>query len=77
MVGQGHHTLWRRGLGAGRATMGCGPLVAHLWLPFWIPPSSGKIGTSRCFPGIADLQIYGILRVLFLAEFRFRQLILQ
>ena len=43
VVGQGSHTLWRRGQGWARATTRCGPLVAHLWLPFWLPPSSGEI----------------------------------
>jgi hypothetical protein len=46
----------------------CGPLVAHLALSFWLLPSCGKIGNSRYFPRIADLQKYCILTVLFLAE---------
>jgi hypothetical protein len=54
----------------------CGPLVAQLVLSFWLLPSSGKIGTSRYFPRIADLQKYGVLTVLFLAEFWLRQWIL-
>ena len=69
MVGQGLHTMWWRVQGLARAMAWCGPLVAHLCLPFWLPPASGKIGTSGCFPGIADLQKYGILTVLFPAEF--------
>ena len=65
VVGQGLHTTWWRDQGLARAMAWGGPLVDHLWLPL----SSGKIGTSRCFPGIADLQKYGILTVLFPAEF--------
>ena len=45
VVARGHHTMWRRGLGSGRATMWWGPMVAHLWPPFWLPPSSGELGT--------------------------------
>jgi hypothetical protein len=67
-VGQGNHTTWRRGLGLARARGWCGPLVAHLGLSFWLPSSSGKIGTSGYFPRIAGLQKYFILTVLFPAE---------
>jgi hypothetical protein len=63
--------------GQARASGWCGPLVAHLCLSSWLPPSSGKMGTSRYFLGIADLKKYGILIVLFPAEFWLRQLILQ
>jgi hypothetical protein len=64
-VGQGGHTTWWRGLGLARARGWCGPLVAHLGLSFWLPLSSGKIGTPGYFPGIAGLQKYCILTVLF------------
>jgi hypothetical protein len=46
-----------------------GPLAAHLDLSFWVLPSSDKIGTSAYFPGINGLQKYGVLTVLFPAEF--------
>jgi hypothetical protein len=48
-----HHLVAR--LGLARAKGWCGPLVAHLGLSFWLLSSSGKIGTSGHFPGIADL----------------------
>jgi hypothetical protein len=67
-VGQGGHTTRRRGLGLACATRWCGSLVAHLALSFWLLPSSGEIGTYGYFPGIAGLQKYCILTVLFLAE---------
>jgi hypothetical protein len=67
-VGQGGHTTRRYGLGLARVTRWCGPLVAHLALSFWLLPSYGKIGTSRYFPGIAGLQKYCILMVLFPAK---------
>jgi hypothetical protein len=67
-VGQGGHTTRRRGLGLARAMRWCGPLVAHLALSFWLPPSSSEIGTSKYFPRIAGLQKYCILMVLFPAE---------
>jgi hypothetical protein len=73
--GPPHHVVVRPG--QARASGWCGPLVAHLCLSSWLLSSSGKIWTSRYFPGIADLQKYGILIVLFLAEFWLRQLILQ
>ena len=46
-----------------------GPMAALLGLPFWLAPSSGKIRTSVYFPSIVDLQKYGILTMLFPAEF--------
>jgi hypothetical protein len=61
--GQPHHLVVRPGLA--RAWGWCGPLVAHLSLSFWLPPSSGKIGTSGYFSRIANLQKYCILTVLF------------
>jgi hypothetical protein len=67
-VGQGSHTPWWRGLGLARAMGWCGPLMDHLALSFWLLLSSGEIGTSGCFPGIAGLQKYCILTVLFPAE---------
>ena len=67
-VGLGNHTTWRRALGGGRATAWCGALVAHLRLPFWLPPVFDKIGTPGCFSSIVDLQKYGVLTVFFLAE---------
>jgi hypothetical protein len=75
-VGQGGHTTWWRGLGLARAMGWCGPLMAHLGLSFWLLPSSSKIGTSRYFSRIADLQKYGVLIVLFPAESWLRQWIL-
>ena len=63
------HTMPWRGHPLGRAATWCGPMVAHLWLPFWLPPASGKIGTSGHFPGMVVLPKYGILTVLFPAEF--------
>jgi hypothetical protein len=67
-VGQGSHTTRRRGLGLARTTRWCGPLEAHFALSFWLLPSSGEIGTSGYFPGIAGLQKYCILTVLFPAK---------
>ena len=55
------------GAARGGPTPGLG--VAPLRLSFGLPPSSGKIGILRCFPGGADLRKYGILTVLFPAEF--------
>ena len=49
-VGQGPHTPPRRGQEGTRAALWCVPLVAHLYLPFWLPPASDKIGTSAYFP---------------------------
>jgi hypothetical protein len=65
--GPPHHVAAWPGLA--RAWGWCGPLVAHLSLSFWLPLSSDKIGTSGYFSGITDLQKYGILTVLFPAEF--------
>ena len=48
-VGQGPQTMPRRGPHGGRALGWCGPLVAHLSLPFWLAPASDKIGTSVYF----------------------------
>jgi hypothetical protein len=42
-VGQGGHTTRWHGLGLPRATMWCGPLVAHFALSFWILPCSDEI----------------------------------
>jgi hypothetical protein len=67
-VGQGSHTTGWRGLGLACATWWCGPLAAHLTLSFWLLPSSDEILISGYFPGIADLQKYGVLTVLFPAE---------
>jgi hypothetical protein len=55
----------------------CGPHVAHLALSFWLLPSSGEIWIFGYFPGIAGLQIYGVLMVLFPAESWLWQWILQ
>ena len=49
-VGLGGHTMPRRGRGGARPVGWCGPLVAHLSLPFWLAPASDKIGTSGYFP---------------------------
>jgi hypothetical protein len=68
-VGQGSHTTRWHGLGLARATRWCGPLVAHPALCFWLLSSSGKIRISRYFPRIAGLHKYGVLMVLFLAEY--------
>ena len=68
-VGQGSHPTWRRAGFVGRAGLWGGPMVAHLGLPFWLAPLSGKIGASVYFPSIVDLQKYCILTVLFPAEF--------
>ena len=43
MVGQGGHTMPRRGLGLARAWGWCGPPVAPLRLSFWLPGSSDDI----------------------------------
>jgi hypothetical protein len=42
--------------------------VAHLALSFWLLPSSDEIWISGYFPGIAGLQKYGVLTVLFPTE---------
>jgi hypothetical protein len=76
-VGQGSHTTRWRSLGLARATRWCGPLVAHLALSFWLLPSSSEIWIFGYFPGIAGLQKYGVLTVLFPAESWLRQWILQ
>jgi hypothetical protein len=76
-VDQVSHTTWWRGLGLARARGWCGPLVAHLALSFLQLPSSGEIWISGYFPGIAGLQKYGVLTVLFLAESWLQQWILQ
>jgi hypothetical protein len=39
--------------------------VAHLVLSFWLLPSSGEIRISGYFLGVAGLQKYYILMVLF------------
>ena len=59
---------WRRASPGGRAGLWGGPMAALLGLPFWLAPSSGKIGASVYFPSIVDLQKYCILTVLFPAE---------
>ena len=71
-VGQGDHTTWPRGKEGGRATTWCGPPEPLLGLPFWLPRSSGKIGVSIYLLLISDLRKYGVLTVLFPAEFRLR-----
>jgi hypothetical protein len=48
-LGQPHHPLARPGLA--RATRWCEPLVAPLYLVFWLRVSFGKIGNLRYFPG--------------------------
>ena len=60
---------WRRAGIGGRAGPWGGPMAALLGLPFWLAPSSGKLGASVYFPSIVDLQKYCILAVLFPAEF--------
>ena len=45
-VGQGLLTRPRRGQGGARTVGWCGPLLAHLGLPFWLALSSDEIGTS-------------------------------
>jgi hypothetical protein len=47
---------------------GAGPRHLVVWAPaapltlsFWLLSSSGKIGISGYFPGIADLEKYGVL----------------
>ena len=67
-VGLGLLPIWWRGSIGGRATVWGGPTVAHLGLPFWLPPSSDKIEASVYFPRIFDLQKYCILTMLFPAE---------
>jgi hypothetical protein len=42
--------------------------VAHLALSFWLLPSSNEIWFFGYFLGIAGLQKYGVLMVLFPAE---------
>jgi hypothetical protein len=44
--GPGGHTPWWRGLGAGRAALGCAWPLAPLRLCFGLCLMSGKIGTS-------------------------------
>jgi hypothetical protein len=39
VVGQGGQPTWRRGPRGNRAAWWAGPLLAHLSLPFWPPPS--------------------------------------
>ena len=67
-VGQGHHTWLGRGQGGPRAQGWCGPLLAHLSLPFWLSPSSDKIGTSVFSEIFLVLQKYSDLTLLFPAE---------
>jgi len=67
-VGQGHHTWLGRGQGGPHAQGWCGPLLAHLSLPFWLSPSSDKIGTSVFLEIFLVLQKYSVLTVLFPAE---------
>ena len=62
--GPPHHSQARPGVGPR-----LGMVRALLWLPFWLPPSSGEIGPSRWFPGCSDLREYGILTLRFPAEF--------
>jgi hypothetical protein len=76
-VGQGGHTTGWHGLGLARASWWCGPLATHLALSFWLLPSSDEIWISGYFPGISDLQKYGVLTVLFPAESWLRQQALQ
>ena len=67
-VGQGHHTWAGRGQGWSRAQGCCGTLLAHLSLPFWLTPSSDKIGTSVFLEIFLELQKYSVLTVLFQAS---------
>jgi hypothetical protein len=59
------NTFWTYHLALAHARGWCGPLVAHLPLSFWLPPSSGRIGTSGYLLVIFDLLKYGVLTILF------------
>ena len=71
--GPGWPDIPRRGQHGAHAWALSGPMVAHPGLPFWLPPSSRKIGTSGIFLEFSDLPKYGVLVVTFPAEFQLRQ----
>ena len=72
-VGQGGHTMPRRGLALARAWGRCGALVAPLRLSFGLRQSSINIWSSVYFLGIFYLPKYCILTALFPAESWLRQ----
>jgi hypothetical protein len=74
-LGWPHHRAARPGWA--RATWWCGPPTTPLAFSFWLPSSSGNIWISSYFSGIVDLQKYGVLTVLFLAESWLWQEVLQ
>jgi hypothetical protein len=51
--------------------------AAPFALPFWLLLSSGNIWIFGYFPRIVDLQKYGVLMIVFLAESWLRQQVLQ
>jgi hypothetical protein len=64
--GRPHHQVARPRAGPRHQVVWA--LVAHLALSFWLLPSSNEILICGYFPGIAGLQKYGVLMVLFPAE---------
>ena len=67
-VDQGHHTTCSRAGRWIRATRWCRPHRPHLGPLFWLPQSSGIIGTSRSCSSEKGLRKYGVLTTLFPAD---------